>query len=433
VLSNKTRLVTCFALAIFLDIKEIWTSSGSLLHRLDGVLDRYTSSAKATGEAWKIRNKHIHPSSYTKHLFRSAFRLLRPAFDIVPQSDGEMCLQTELRSFLQQSPLTCGNIELVFRVAADQSTMVDVDKRGIVKTALHFYNAARVRGDLKEEWPDMELLLDRFRDQDLFLGPRPDTLEKSLSILRLVAGLPIDLGMLYEGRAHHIAPKEQAFFADTHHPFLDAISIITLKNWPSSTQWKMLQAIGEMLQRDPNFVLRGVRGALPDVDKILKQTRTSDPSMLDTLQAIDRYLAFELPHLEEIDFLSLERSCCDLLRKIKEGANLVGYDRPADFMSDIQSTPPDEEHLALLTRPLLAVAMSSDGITKSELDARVKAGWDMQESNRIAAKMSMPYNHSVSCMARHISRQGDIANRRGWAQGHAGRIWAMVGNAKMLL
>jgi hypothetical protein len=166
----------------------------------------------------------------------------------------------------------------------------------------------------------MELLLQRFRDQDLFLEPRPDTLEKSLSVLRLVAEIPIDLGDVYRGRARHIAPKFQAFFSETHHPFLDAIGRFLLTNWPRGMPWQMLRGVAEISQKDPNFVLRCVDGELPDINRILKQARQFQSTMLEMLQAVDHYVAFELPCLEGIDFSRLERSCFDLLQSMRKNA-----------------------------------------------------------------------------------------------------------------
>ena len=432
---TRVRMSTAFAVSIFLlvrqyaalDVKRVAAPDAQpLLAEVDAAArevrsfwDRESNITKAVNKAF---NKAANDNEKRPSKTDSQIRICNFATGILNgnsrQEPKQYHIQTNLRQYLDMSPMACGLVVAWFNIRQNWASLLSIDQRQTVLFLLHFYTAAKQGKDLEETWEDMEYLIEAHGSVKLFHGDRPKTYEESISQLRLSFGMALNLSMMYEGRGatkkstkQSNGPKISDAFTQGTMPILQLLSRRRPQYDIPENEKTGLQdielALSGINSNNPNVVRLTPEGRLANRPELFKlYDRTARRTPVEFLEALQKQIELELRDLA-FDYGALERRCWELLDGMRAATKKAGF-KIEDYNKD-KSKPLSDRHLYQLTEyiaglPLVEFADTNTGLG---LQQRMDSDTGFAEVQKYKQK----YLTLVARMADFIKKRGDTGVR----------------------
>lgn len=471
VAAGDSSLPGAFALALFVDIRDIMGLDLQQLTKVDRAAERLVeASDPATQQELEVASftkpQRTGPNSQNETQLvedpvawfgRSLLR--GRTADVQPDSIAALFqfgVQGQIRDFLRQSPLACGRLELFLRHAPHFAGTVNADARETIKSCLHFYNAAYQLGDIDCRWPDMERLIALHGCETLFLGPsRPVTLEECIDRWRRVFAVDVDLKGVYAGRGKISKPEERGSFANNLCPLLSLLGVGAMstngKYWRKAP-FEDIELALSVCQRHPNqnisITPQTGLDKKPLMERLAAGRRRLEP--LQLLGVMEQRLKVEESVLDTFDYLQMEQLCQKMLSRTHSVYMANKIDMYMGSNSHIvHEQGRGKREFALLSTPLFQFATMHDGIGKDLtkfVEKRVHASGSRRSGARRGQVINplvdkfrqeldrkrKPYDTSARIMRQHIRRHGNDVTGVDGRRTREARHWVAVGNALML-
>ena len=162
---TRVRMSTAFAVSIFFLVREYAApdlrriavpDSQPLLAEVDAAAKQIRSFWNRESNITKAANKAANDNEKRAPKTDSQIRVCNFATGILNgnsrQEPKQYLIQTNLRQYLDMSPLACGLVVAWFKTRQNWESFLSIDQRQTVLFMLHFYNAAKQGEDLKETW-----------------------------------------------------------------------------------------------------------------------------------------------------------------------------------------------------------------------------------------------------------------------------------------